>query len=296
MAEFALAVAPLCLSALKGISFIHKRLKVLRHRDKEIKRLRTRFTSQTEIFLDECQLLFQEVLDLEDAEAIVGNVQHQLWKSPDLDRQLQRYLGRKYVRIQETVAEIKQHIDSLDDALADPTEGNGGNGEQQITSIGNGKKTKVLEHVSEAVDIMMNKSKYGETIEEMREAIQEFKRLRKMAAKVNKHRLTTSFCVQKPTRSLPSSYQRITENLRSFYEALRNFWSCSQSQHTGHDVRLFLDSRSDGSLRVIVRYRTQPTYQLQEYVHLGLQPQRLVIVQFVFIHFLTTRNAVVSLI
>jgi hypothetical protein len=32
----------------------------------------------SEIFLDECQLLFQEVLDHADAEAIVGDVQHQL--------------------------------------------------------------------------------------------------------------------------------------------------------------------------------------------------------------------------
>lgn len=282
MAELALAVIPLCMSALKGIRLIHKKLKILRHRDKEIKRLRTRFTSQTDIFLDECQLLFQGFLDHEDADAIVGNVQHELWTSPNLDGQLQRYLGRKYDRFQETVAEIKQHIYSLAESLDQPIESNGG---QNVSSVGNEKKTKIFERASEAMDIMMNKSKYGETIDDLKEAIQEFKRIRKMAAKVHKHQSATSSCIHKRARPLPSSYRRTTEHLRSFYEALRYFWSCAQTQHTGHDVRLFLDSRSDGSLRVIVRYRTESSYKLQEYVHLGLQSPILCIVRLTIIDF-----------
>lgn len=267
MAELALAVIPLCMSALKGIRVVHKKLKVLRHHNKEIKRLRTRFNSQTDIFLDECQLLFQGFLDHEDAEAIVGNVQHELWASPVLDGQLKRYLGRKYDRFQETVAEIKQHIESLAKSIDQPAERNGG---QKMSSAGNEERTKVFQRASDAVDVMMNKSKYGEAIEELKEAINEFKRMRKMAAKINKHLSTTSCCIQKRARPLPPSYRRTTEHLRSFYEAIRHFWSCAQTQHTGHDVRLFLDSRPDGSLRVVVRYRTHSTYKLQEYVHLGV--------------------------
>lgn len=67
MAELALAIVPLCATAIQGAAFIRKRLKILRHHDKEIKRLRKKFISQTDIFLDECQLLLQEILEPEVA-------------------------------------------------------------------------------------------------------------------------------------------------------------------------------------------------------------------------------------
>lgn len=63
MAELALAVVPLCVTAIQGTAFVRKKLKLLRHHDKEIKRLRKKFITQTIIFLDECQLLLQEILE-----------------------------------------------------------------------------------------------------------------------------------------------------------------------------------------------------------------------------------------
>lgn len=263
MAELALAIVPLCLSALKGIHVVHKKLKILRHHGKEIKRLRTRFSSQTEIFLDECQLLFQELLGPEEAEALVVDADHPRWSSSDLDGQVETYLGRRYSSFQDTVSEIDQYIISLDTSLGDSPASDG----RQRAPSGDSRQRKVSERMSQAVDIMVNKSKYEEAIQGLKDAIQEFKRLRKTAAKLQKRQATSSCCVKR-ARPLPPSWQTTAQHSRSFYEALRDFWSCSQAQHTGHDVRLFLNSHPDGSLRVIVRYRTQSTYWVQERVPL----------------------------
>lgn len=50
-----------------GRCFYQEKVEILRHHDKEIKRLRKKFISQTDIFLDECQLLLQEILEPEVA-------------------------------------------------------------------------------------------------------------------------------------------------------------------------------------------------------------------------------------
>lgn len=117
MAELALAIVPLCLGAVKGINAAGKKLRVLRHYASEIKRLRKKFESETDIFLDECQLLFQEFLGLEEAEALIGNEDHPDWGSPQLDTQLRGYLGRRYEKFRETFAEIERHIVSLNESL-----------------------------------------------------------------------------------------------------------------------------------------------------------------------------------
>lgn len=117
MSELALAIIPLCLGAVKGINAVRKKLKVLRHHASEVKRLRKKFASETDIFLDECQLLFQEFLELEEAEALIGSENHPGWSSPQLDAQIRGYLGRRYERFREAFAEIERHIVSLNDAL-----------------------------------------------------------------------------------------------------------------------------------------------------------------------------------
>lgn len=263
MADLALAIVPLCLSALKGIHVVHKKLKILRHHAKELKGLRTKFSIQKDIFRDECQLLFQELLGPEEAEALVDNTDHTGWSTPDLDIKVEQYLGRRHETFQETVAEIGRHIVSLNTLLGDTKISS--DDKQQVPSDDQKQKAKVCERVSKALDIMVNKPKYEEAIKEMKEGIQEFKRLRKTAAKMQKCQTTSSCCVKR-ARPLPPSYQTTAQHSRSFYGALRGYWSCAQAQHTSHEARLFLDSHPDGSLRVVVRYRTQSTFLVQEYV------------------------------
>lgn len=118
MAELALAIIPLCLGAMKGIGTVREKLNLLRHHSSEIKRLRKKFKTQTCIFLDECQLLLQKILDPKEAEALVECIDHPEWNNPELDNAIKAYLGRrKYEDFGECVDEIKGHILSLSNSF-----------------------------------------------------------------------------------------------------------------------------------------------------------------------------------
>ncbi|OTA57936.1 hypothetical protein K449DRAFT_129270 [Hypoxylon sp. EC38] len=263
MAELALAIVPLCVTAIKGAGIVRKKMKIFCHSDRVFKRLRKRFVTQTSIFLDECQLLLQEILDPNEAEAMVGSPNHPGWNSEYVDNQIRDFLGRKYEDFVETVEEIKDYIQSLDINLDNAGRG----GELNI-------KLKKSERVGEKIDIMSKISEYESTIESFKEANQELKRLRKTACKMLRpHNKKVGTFRRK---SLPHAYRLVAHHSSSFYKALRMFWTCLQSHHTNHDVRLLLHSRGDGSLRVLMRYRTQVGFQTQhQFLDLVIRSQSL---------------------
>ncbi|KAI9146995.1 Short chain dehydrogenase virK [Paramyrothecium foliicola] len=170
MAELALAIAPLCLSAIAGINFARKKFKIFRHHDKEIKRLRKKFTAQADIFLDECQLLFQDFLDAQEAEAIIENPDHPRWSSPQLSEQIRNHLGRKYTAFKEAIEEVKTLTAALSQGL----------------DAGTAENTH-REKIREAINVVTNKSKYESLIQELKESNQEIKRLRKTASVLQFH-------------------------------------------------------------------------------------------------------------
>ncbi|KAK7937955.1 uncharacterized protein PG986_014823 [Apiospora aurea] len=215
MAELALAVIPLCLGAIKGINTVRKKLKLLRHHDSE--------------------LLLQEVLGPKQAEALIENTDDPGWNSPDLDNGIRAYLGRKLDRFRETVDGIEGLVRSLSESLNANT--------AEMT-----EPKKKAPRVREALDIVINRSKYETFIDNFKEANQEMKRLREAALKFQQHETKS---LSKGSKPLPRSYQQVAHHSKSFYEALRASWACSQSQHMGHDVLLLIDNRQDGSLRIV---------------------------------------------
>ncbi|KAH6661153.1 hypothetical protein BKA67DRAFT_76623 [Truncatella angustata] len=253
MAELALAVVPICLVAIKGINTVRKRLKTFYRYGREIKRLRKRFSAQTDIFFDECQLLLQEILDRKDAEAMVEDVNDERWTSATLEEGFRTYLRRKYRSYGETMCEIRDHIASLNDSL-----NNGDERDLQILSS---------ENLRQAFDMMVNKSKYETSLSDLKEAISDLKRIRKTAGKLQN--LPERVCGKRP-RDLPISYRRVAQNSKSFYDALQAFWSCLRPHHVSHEVRLLLESRTEDSLRIVVMYCTssgkQPRDNLLELI------------------------------
>ncbi|KAI0163680.1 hypothetical protein BJ166DRAFT_526921 [Pestalotiopsis sp. NC0098] len=267
MAELALAILPLCFSAVKGIIIAKKKLKILRHHQKEIKRLRKKFNSQTDIFLDECQLLFQEFLSPQEAEALIDDENNPEWTSPVLGGKVKIYLGRRYETFCEAVGEIKEAINSLSDALDTNTE------------VGDGReKPKLSKTVMKAVDVTVHQGKYDALIDGMKESNSEIKRIRKTASSLQRKQAKAP-CTKRP-RPLPAVYHQVMIHSRSFYNALRTFWSCFQAQHTSHDLRLLLDSKTDGNLRVILRYCTSSGFHVQDgLVDLMVRSQSLQLVR-----------------
>ncbi|KAI1409939.1 hypothetical protein F5Y13DRAFT_78633 [Hypoxylon sp. FL1857] len=263
MAELALAIVPLCVSAIKGAGVVRKKMRVFCHSDRVLKRLRKRFVTQTSIFLDECQLLLQEILDPNEAQAMVESLDHPGWNSEHVDNKIRKFLGRRYEDFIETVEEIKEHIQSLDVSLDNA----GRNGELDI-------KLKRSERIGEKFDVTAKVSEYESTIESFKDANQELKRLRKTACKMLRpHNRQIGTFRRKP---LPHAYRLVAHHSSSFYKALRKFWTCLQSHHTNHDVRLLLHSRGDGSIRVLMRYRTQIGFQTQhQFIDLVIRSQSL---------------------
>ncbi|KAK7949034.1 uncharacterized protein PG986_009920 [Apiospora aurea] len=239
MAELGLAIAPLCIGAIKGTCVVLKRLKVLRHRNEEIKRLQKKFRTQTDNFLDECESFFQELLDDGDlAEELVKDEHHPLWDTVQLKTQVKDFLGRRAGRLEEIMQDIQGYISELDESL---------------NAIPVDTKLKGVRQKKEAAEVLLKRSKYDSLVDAFKESIHELKNIRKASAK--RKSLRDAVCSGKATslRCLPPSYRDISRHSESFHDAISTFWSCLQKQHVSHDLRLLLDSRQDGSFRVVVR-------------------------------------------
>lgn len=101
----------------QGIGVARKKLKILKQRDSETKRLQKKFRAQSAVFLDEMQLLLQDVVGRDDAQALVDDTTDTRWNSEELQAQLKEYMGRKYEDLQETVAETRNCITALNEKL-----------------------------------------------------------------------------------------------------------------------------------------------------------------------------------
>lgn len=114
-----LGIAPLCLSAVSGAQIVKKKLKVLRHHDRELSRFNKRFKGQIGIFQDECQLLLQEVVDDATVEAMLdGKFGPQDWTSSGFEQEFKQHLGRKYEDTKETIEQTQMHITELGTELS----------------------------------------------------------------------------------------------------------------------------------------------------------------------------------
>ena len=115
--SLSLAIAPLCLSAVVGAKYARKKLRLLRgYKDKQASRLRKRLKTQISLFLDECQLLLQDVDD--HAAELLEDPSSTEWSSADLDNRLRKHLGKKHDEVKEVIEQIKTLIKSIDYELS----------------------------------------------------------------------------------------------------------------------------------------------------------------------------------
>ncbi|KAI1357331.1 hypothetical protein F5Y08DRAFT_346856 [Xylaria arbuscula] len=240
--SLALGIAPLALSAVKGLKAVRSRLKTLRGHDRILRRLRRSFTTQSHVFLDECHLLLQQVADpadvvfmLEDSQS---ELQSELWRDPDIDKKLREYLGRKYDDVRETIGEILNQVKSLDERL-----------NRMLHAVERDVRLTTAEKVREAFDVMSNKTDYESDIDHLKELNQEFKRLRKVAKEINR---TQTLAKPSNQKRIPKEYRVRGEYARSFYNALRYCWSCTDVQHAEHNMALALDWENGRDMHIVL--------------------------------------------
>ncbi|KAK8093722.1 hypothetical protein PG997_000407 [Apiospora hydei] len=267
MAEIVLGVLPLCLSAIKGSIAVLRTLKAVRNRKSEVERLKKEFETQRIIFLDECEILFQECLD-DDVLAgeLVKDTTHPAWQKSQLDKQIKTYLGRRLGRYEETIKDIQKYIKELSESL----HGTAGDSQRPDVKVCLWKLRKPLQRLigifqlkksevtREELNVIRNKSKYESLIENLRKSNHELKNIREMASRRNESAPPPSHQAE-PLVSLPSSYHTVAQYSASFYRALSETWSCKKPKHTNHEARLFLDCKNDTSFRVVLRCRTSST-------------------------------------
>ncbi|ETS76402.1 hypothetical protein PFICI_11789 [Pestalotiopsis fici W106-1] len=218
-----LGITPLCISAIKGIKAAKATLKTLRHSKSELKRIRKKFTKETHVFLDECHLLLQEIVDPADVVFMIEEPDNPLWSSAQLDEQIKTYLGRRHDDFKDVMQDIHDIIMSLDKELS-------------LVSFET-TETTTTQRIKGAIDVTQHKSKWLAKIENINELNQDLKRLRKTAKQIQQAKPR----IQKhETRQIPTYYEHLSPYTRSFYQALTQNWSCSQSRHVYHDLALFL--------------------------------------------------------
>ncbi|KAH7324394.1 hypothetical protein B0I35DRAFT_424073 [Stachybotrys elegans] len=229
--SIALGVAPLLVGAIKGIKVAKAHLKTFRRYSSELRILRKKFAKETHIFLDECHLLLQEVIDPDDVVFMIEEEENALWSNPQLDEGIKRHLGRRYDDFEGVLQEMRDQIRSL--------------GLDLHVEFGKDSpltKQKSSERIRDAFDVAFHKSKYESRINSIKELNQDLRRLRKTAKKIQEAKPKLR---QESGKEIPKTYHTRTHQSSSFYQALGQYWSCSSMNHTRHVLGLFLCQKRD---------------------------------------------------
>lgn len=116
--EVALAIVPICLSALNGISILRAKFHILQHHHGEVERVRKRFKAQVGIFQDELLRVF---VDSCEARGAVGRGRAEFmilgddawnaleWKEKEAELQkcVEEYLGERFSRFCGCIKEVE---------------------------------------------------------------------------------------------------------------------------------------------------------------------------------------------
>ncbi|KAI1143644.1 hypothetical protein F5Y05DRAFT_2035 [Hypoxylon sp. FL0543] len=220
-----LGIAPLCLTAIKGLTRLSSKLKVFRHHRKEIRRIRKKLRIQQDWFRDEWHLLLLQIIDAHLAGAMMGDPNHPQWQAKEFEADLKSYLGSKYDPFHETIDEVRKSISELLEKLsyfAPPD-----------TAIPLHKSAK------DAFRIVFEKQDYYESLENLKELNAELRRLRKMASKIGG-------CRSKTDRlSIPSGYKAVQEMSSSLCGLVHTRISCTAGTSSHHSVKLLLESADE---------------------------------------------------
>ncbi|KAI0377100.1 hypothetical protein F5Y04DRAFT_292205 [Hypomontagnella monticulosa] len=215
-----LAIAPLCITAIKAFSKLRLKLNIFRHHYKEIKQIQRKLRIQGDWFRDELHLLLLKVLDRGVVARMIEDENHSMWQKTDLEEKLRSYLGTKYDSFQNIIDEAREIIESLLDKLSafSPPE----------TAVPLSKSTR------SAFRIAFKKQTYSNSIETLKEHNYELRRLRKTVAEIEKYP-TVDQC------SLPAGYAAIQAMSSPLYGLLRNQTSCNASIESNHIIMLLLN-------------------------------------------------------
>jgi hypothetical protein len=121
IAGLVFGISPLLIETIKSYRTLSDRFHTFRHYSREVKKINLQLRVCQRIFLNECSLLLQGVVDEEKAQAMLEDSGHSLWTSGIFNDQFQNLLSESYVTckdvikgIREILKEIGENMESFD--------------------------------------------------------------------------------------------------------------------------------------------------------------------------------------
>jgi hypothetical protein len=112
-AGFVLAALPLVIGGLKsygeGVQTIRRWLRYAAH----IEKLTNRLDDENTKFLNNCELILQDLVPAADLEILLASPGGPRWKDAELQQQLQEILGRSFMPYMRAVEDIERATESF---------------------------------------------------------------------------------------------------------------------------------------------------------------------------------------
>ncbi|SPO07741.1 uncharacterized protein DNG_10436 [Cephalotrichum gorgonifer] len=217
--EVVLAIVPICLSALHGISILRTKIRIIQHYNREIRGIRRKVQIQGDNFKNELMRILVESCETRGssisdwAEYLTHGEPSKVapeWdsKGEEIEAAIREYLGDKFEQLLECIKEVKSTTDMIYKELS-PYDAPDGKDKWRIAK----KATRVA----------FNKSKYMEQIDMLKDSNAEIKVIRETAGLMSKYK---SRVAPPPYNSLtgqatPTSPTDCTEVLLRQYKSSR---------------------------------------------------------------------------
>ena len=112
-----LGVLPIVIEAVKAYHTTCEKIQNFRHYSREVERIRKQFRVRQRMFLNECHLLLQLVVDDDVTKAMLGDFEHSLWRDKDLNNQLNNYLSDSYQSCKDLVEDTQTILEDVREEL-----------------------------------------------------------------------------------------------------------------------------------------------------------------------------------
>lgn len=118
-ASLSLGILPLVAGAIKAYSGLKKNLEVFRHYSRELRRMRQRLDLERKLFLNETRILVLSAMDDHLlATNMLGNPDHDEWKSAATEDCFRKLLNCSYDEYFDTITNISEAIGEIQTELA----------------------------------------------------------------------------------------------------------------------------------------------------------------------------------
>lgn len=112
-----LGVLPVVIEAVKAYHTTCEKIQIFRHYSREVERILKQFRVRQRMFLNECHLLLQLVVDDDGTKAMLGDFEHSLWRDKDLNNQLNNYLSDSYKSCKDIMEDTQTILEDVGEEL-----------------------------------------------------------------------------------------------------------------------------------------------------------------------------------